>query len=753
MKEKKKGVLSVAVVFLLALSFFLVTKARQEEIEAAAIGTVQVEGVLNVRSGPGTSYEVVLSGGTKVTLSDGFKVTITGKNGKWYHVKFKQNGKNITGYVSADYVKVQTGNVCTKVTGNINVSSVKIRKKASADAAVLKAGSEQISLKKAHKVSVLSESLVKNTKWYYVSFSYSSKTYKGYLPAGNVTLTCEKGLPAILKADSSVSLLKSAGKSTVMTAGGKKISLKSERQMTILGQSEVSGKSYFCVRLKYNNATVKGYLPEQYVYLQIVKEESAQASASPTPKPAATAMPEPSATPTPTVKPTATPTPKPAATATPKPTATPEPDSNLSDTEYKEKLQEAGFPKSYVSSLLALHKKYPNWTFSPYITGLKWSTVIKKESVVGLNLLSINKSYAWKSTEEGAYDWTTDKFIPYDGSTWVTASKKAVKYYMDPRNFLDERGIFQFENLEYQKDYHTKEGVEKILNNTPMYDKAFTYKDDTGASKSMKYSAAFVSAASTSKVSPYHLASRVKQEVVISATLMSSSVSGKVAGYEGIYNFYNIGANNSTVAGGAIANGLKWASSGDTYSRPWTDPYKSIVGGASYIGKNYINVGQNTLYLQKFNVTPKNRYNHQYMANVEAPNSEATKTNTAYGTEKEEMPIVFSIPVYEEMPETACSVPSGGKNPNNYLKALTVKDHAFDSKFVLGDDGSKTYTLTVANSVSSVKINATAVASSAKVTGTGTQELSVGTKTYTVTVTSESGQTRDYNIKITRKES
>lgn len=146
---------------------------------------------------------------------------------------------------------------------------------------------------------------------------------------------------------------------------------------------------------------------------------------------------------------------------------------------------------------------------------------------------------------------------------------------------------------------------------------------------------------------------------MVSSTPMSSSVSGKVAGYEGIYNFYNIGANNSTVSGGAIANGLSWASTGTTYLRPWNSPYKSIVGGASYIGKNYINVGQNTLYLQKFNVTSKNRYSHQYMANVEAPNSEATKTSTAYGTEKDDMSIVFSIPVYNNMPEAPCSVPSG----------------------------------------------------------------------------------------------
>lgn len=96
-----------------------------------------------------------------------------------------------------------------------------------------------------------------------------------------------------------------------------------------------------------------------------------------------------------------------------------------------------------------------------------------------------------------------------------------------------------------------------------------------------------------------------------------------------------------------------------------------------------------------------------------------------------------------------CAV--GGKNPNNYLKSLSVTDHSFSSKFVLGDDGSKTYTLTVANNVTSVKINAKAVSSKASVSGTGTKSLSVGTKTYTVKVTSESGVVRNYNIKITRK--
>lgn len=87
----------------------------------------------------------------------------------------------------------------------------------------------------------------------------------------------------------------------------------------------------------------------------------------------------------------------------------------------------------------------------------------------------------------------------------------------------------------------------------------------------------------------------MKQEVVINANKMSSSVSGTVSGYKGIYNFYNIGANNSVVAGGAVANGLKWAENRERPISPVDNRYKSLVGGAQYIGKNYINMGQNTL--------------------------------------------------------------------------------------------------------------------------------------------------------------
>ena len=48
------------------------------------------------------------------------------------------------------------------------------------------------------------------------------------------------------------------------------------------------------------------------------------------------------------------------------------------DAEFVSKMKEAGFPDSYLSSLNALHAKYPKWQFEAVNTGLEWSTVIEK---------------------------------------------------------------------------------------------------------------------------------------------------------------------------------------------------------------------------------------------------------------------------------------------------------------------------------------------------------------------------------------
>ena len=248
-------------------------------------------------------------------------------------------------------------------------------------------------------------------------------------------------------------------------------------------------------------------------------------------------------------------------------------------------------------------------------------------------------------------------------SGWVDSSRKAVEFAMDTRNFLNSIRVFQFEELSYNSQTNTKKSIEKILYGTEFYNKTVEYLNSSGHNivTDKEYSDLILSAAKTSKVSGFHLASRIKQEV--GPFLSHSSISGKVAGYEGLYNFYNIGATSSSEPMGAIINGLKYARDGKgasaetkkKYLIPWNTKERAITGGAIFIGSSYINLGQNTIYLQKFHVNDTEGgelFWHQYMTNVLAPYSESKLIYNGYSnSDLLDSPMSFIIPIYENMPE------------------------------------------------------------------------------------------------------
>ena len=169
---------------------------------------------------------------------------------------------------------------------------------------------------------------------------------------------------------------------------------------------------------------------------------------------------------------------------------------------------------------------------------------------------------------------------------------------MDPRNFLNEVRIFQFEELSYDANSNSLDGIEKILYGTEFYNTKVSYLDSNGNNVSMseKYSDLILRAGRTSLVSPYHLASRIKQEV--GPFLTHSSISGNIDGFKGLYNFYNIGATSSSEPMGAIKNGLQYAKDGKgasdeikrKYLIPWNTKERAITGGGIFIGSSYINV-------------------------------------------------------------------------------------------------------------------------------------------------------------------
>lgn len=321
------------------------------------------------------------------------------------------------------------------------------------------------------------------------------------------------------------------------------------------------------------------------------------------------------------------------------------------------------FPKSYQPYLYELKKKYPNWVFTALYTGLDWNTVIENEYANDKNLVPLSYSNNWKCYDNGKYNVEID-------IGWVNASRWAIEYTMDPRNFLNEVRIFQFEKLSYDNTVNSKTGVEKILYGTEFYNRKVTYKDAgvTPITMNEKYSDLIWDAGVYSGVSPYHLASRIKQEVGPFVT--HSSISGTVSGYEGLYNFYNIGATSSTEDLGAIKNGLRyaWDAHGaseevkQNYLIPWTNPDKAITGGAVFIGSSYISVGQNNLYLQKFDVNDdrgNDLFWHQYMTNCLAPYSESNSIYKAYSNMgMMNSSIGFVIPIYENMPTEPIGSPS-----------------------------------------------------------------------------------------------
>ena len=718
-------------------------------------GAVTAE-LLNMRESASLDAEVlaILPKDTIVCLvgTTTNTVSVNGKNvlTRWYRVITAVDGAPVRGYVLSDYVKLDytEGFIATT-----NVKKQVIRKKAASNGKKIKTSKGKIvKFPLETEVAVLAEKDVNGVKWLKVEGEFKTETVTGWLLAsrvdfvGNateinfsyyrikekpaeVTVTATppvtplqdgeediEGANAVIKDAAALSLKEEPKYSSavVFTDDKKPVMVYQGQAVKVIG-TETDSENLWCrIEAKYENKIYTGYVNAIYIELG-------------------------------------------AGLTLPSKPGEEKPETS----NFEELLANEGFPESYKPFLRELHAQYPDWVFKAYKTGLDWETVIDKESVVGENLIPNTRSVEWKSLEAGAYSWESDSFTVFDGSSWVTASRAAISYYMDPRNFLGHDTIFQFEVLDYKPSYQTKEGINTILNKTAMSGTSFDYTDECGYERTISYTEAFATAAEFSGVSPIHLASRVKQEVTIGSTAMSNSVSGTVPGYEGLYNYYNIGAYHSTEAGGAIINGLRYARDGSTSETlntkcliSWNTRLRSIMGGAFYIGNNYINRGQNTIYLQKFNVTGTSTYNHQYMANVEAPYSEGKRMFAAYENPGN-TPIVFLIPVYENMPEEPCPVPEKAYNPNNWLKTLKLYDINGDSlaltpSFSVTKD--QEYSLIVGYETDYIKVGVTTVSSLATVLGDGYIYPVVGENRLVIPVKAENGDIRKYIINIIRED-
>lgn len=298
----------------------------------------------------------------------------------------------------------------------------------------------------------------------------------------------------------------------------------------------------------------------------------------------------------------------------------------------EDNLRAQGFPESYIEDLAILQKAHPNWKFVAFKTGLDFDDAVKGE-------LS-----GTPTTEEN------------------------LRAYLDPRNWLNEKYVFQFESIRKSDAVQSVSSVNAILKNTWMANSKITYLDTMGNSKTVdevdSYADAMIKASNDTNLSANYIAAKIRQENG-GATYSATAVCGTRAPFQGIFNYFNIGAYTTAMDGLAwaagflkankdtvlfdganatakpivtVSNGQRMAyikEEGDyyrvtlydeldngkyddkeigyilksdvnttymgNYGRPWTDPNKAIYNGAKYIANGYLTY-QFTMYLQKYNV-------------------------------------------------------------------------------------------------------------------------------------------------------
>lgn len=336
------------------------------------------------------------------------------------------------------------------------------------------------------------------------------------------------------------------------------------------------------------------------------------------------------------------------------------------------------FPESYQKLLKEFveEKGHSNWNFQAYYTGIDWNEFISGEAAHGRNRVH--------SSFDTAYRCSCDNLA----SGYYCANSDITSYFIDPRNFINERNLFQFLEISYNPEIYTRGIIEKLVSKYPVFNNGqpitFVMSDENhekyNQEVTMTYTDIIMKASEVSKMSPISMVIKIVQEVGSSG---SGSTDGKNSTYPNTYNFFNIGASDT---GDAILNGLAYAD-----NKGWHCPYTSIVEGAVFNSDNYINAGQNTAYFYKFDcvgnkilkagetqtITSDNLY-HQFMTNIQDPYSQSaalfeTYTNEGLLTES----LNFIIPVFNNMPATPVNKISSLSNSEQNLYYADITSSLF----------------------------------------------------------------------------
>lgn len=396
----------------------------------------------------------------------------------------------------------------------------------------------------------------------------------------------------------------------------------------------------------------------------------------------------------------------------------------LDDNEYAQVLREQKFPESYIPYLSYLHSKYPNWVFNPKETNINFNIAVDSEE--GKNYMqTTNNNYRTSST-------------PAEGSSWFKVNSQVIAFYMDPRNWLTEERIFMFEKQAYNDKFEDS------------YLKMVKSIFGSGALADDKYTIPIVNSGKNNRISPLFIAARIRLEVGAngSDSTNGTTFTWKGKKYSGYYNFFNIGAYQTTIDGvkySAIQRGLAYAAKLINRSGSvWNNIEVAITEGSNFLLDSYVNNGQGTLYYQKFNVATSSPFTHQYQTNIQAPVTEGNKIYNAYKTGNLlNEALEFEIPIFLNMPEFT-SLPASGDSTNT-LKSLSVDGYYMLPGF---EKDVTDYEIYVPSSINKINVNAISDSNLSTITGNGEIEITDDNSLITISNTSQTGIEKKYSITI-----
>ena len=460
---------------------------------------------------------------------------------------------------------------------------------------------------------------------------------------------------------------------------------------------------------------------------------------------------------------------------------------------------DAAFPASYASNLKALLAAHPNWRFKAFYTGLAWEDCFKHdadyqlntEMYVSRNLIEYDSMpSSWYSTEvKGSFNWAGNCYTVMSAPNWIQASEEAIRYMMDPRNWMNEEQIFQFMDQTATSSLYAVQQVLaqvrgsdfwiKPADQTGIYvDESLpagpvpgipvpVYSDDAPEGDAgitviekrnhLTYAEALVKIGETLGVNPVALATRVTNEQgpgnspLISGTQAFVLESGEVIP-GGYYNYFNIGAFDGAEGPSMeriITNGLR-----EAYQGGWDTRYRALYGGAAKYAAMYIRSGQPTIYQQKYSVDSRSSklFWQQYMQAIMAPSIAARANYNSYrNAGLLDDCITFQIPVFDQMPDSPEPRPTKNGNPNYKLGAIYVNDSSVPN---FNTDVLEYYT-EVKKGTAHMYISAyadTSTISTSETSARGTLitdvPLDKGENIFKIACTAENGDTRVYTLHI-----